>query len=189
MIAQVSSLPIGVKPHNGSEVSQLLSSNASIWLASSKSQSSIYHGELVWGSWFYLWRILGILFMKLIQNSRGGPAMSLQGNIAPSHPVTYQVWGKEKGCLWLFSLLWILGSYLLDEPFVSIDRKSGPRYWDSKRAASNVEGSHPVRPWFIFDYEAYIDHMVSQEMELRKINQIPTSEEAAHEKRTKTRCA
>ena len=67
--------------------------------------------------------------------------------------------------------------YLLDEPFASIDRKSRIEILEILKELASNGKTVILCDHDLTDYEAYIDHMVElRDGQLRKINQIPTSE-------------
>lgn len=67
--------------------------------------------------------------------------------------------------------------YLLDEPFASIDRKSRIEILEILKELVSDGKTVILCDHDLSDYEAYIDHMVElRDGQLRKINQIPTSE-------------
>ena len=67
--------------------------------------------------------------------------------------------------------------YLLDEPFASIDRKSRLEILEILKELASDGKTVILCDHDLSDYEAYIDHMVElRDGQLRKINQIPTSE-------------
>ena len=178
MIAQVSSLPYsGQVLINGSEVSQLSIvervQTVGILFQNPNHQFTMEN-----------------LFEELIftLENIGHPVQEIDSKIADvvqqcrckailHRPIHHLSGGeKQKAAL---AVLFAMNPrvYLLDEPFASIDRKSRIEILEILKELVSDGKTVILCDHDLSDYEAYIDHMVElRDGQLRKINQIPTSE-------------